>query len=197
MSRQVLGFMAMLLSLCASALQAGAGPLEDAATAYNRGNYAQLYEILQPLAGSGNAEAQYRLGNMYFFGTGVPQDYAKAVDQYAKAAVQGHAAAQAMLGNQLQRGLGVPRDDFSGLMWFQRSAEQGNLDGQLLLSGAYHYGWGTKPDLALAYKWVLLAVATAPMYRVDLQAVERDATEEERTVGRKLALEFRPRPERQ
>jgi len=134
---------------------------------------------------------------MYFFGTGVPQDYAKAVDQYAKAAVQGHAAAQAMLGNQLQRGLGVPRDDFSGLMWFQRSAEQGNLDGQLLLSGAYHYGWGTKPDLALAYKWVLLAVATAPMYRVDLQAVERDATEEERTVGRKLALEFRPRPERQ
>jgi uncharacterized protein len=197
MSRQVLGFMAMLLSLCASALQAGAGPLEDAATAYSRKDYDQVYEILRPVADAGNAEAQNRLGNMYFFGIGVPQDYAKAIDQYRKAAVQGHPEAQATLGRQLGRGLGVPRDDFSALIWVQRSAEQGNLNGQLLLSGAYHYGYGTKPDLALAYKWALLAVATAPMYLVDLQAVERDATEEEKTLGRKLALEFRPRPERQ
>ena len=197
MSRQVLGFMAMLLSLCASALQAGAGPLEDAYIAYSRENYNQVYEILRPLAGAGNAEAQNRLGLMYFSGIGVPQDYAKAINEFARAAVQGHLEAQAMLGRQLGRGLGVPRDDFSAFMWFQRSAEQGNLNGQLLLSGAYHYGNGTKPDLALAYKWALLAVATAPMYRVDLQAVEHDATEEEKTLGRKLAPEFRPRPERQ
>ena len=37
----------------------------------------------------GDAEAQYQLGTLYHTGRGVEQDYARAAEQYAKAAVQG------------------------------------------------------------------------------------------------------------
>ena len=42
-------------------------------------------------AEEGNAKAEANLGNMYFHGRGVPQDYAEAVRWYRKAADQGDA----------------------------------------------------------------------------------------------------------
>jgi hypothetical protein len=42
---------------------------------------------LQQAAEQGNADAQAKLGEMYFHGQGVPKDHAKAVQWYQKAAV--------------------------------------------------------------------------------------------------------------
>ena len=41
---------------------------------------------LKALAEQGDAKAQYKLGTMYYFGHGVPQDYWEAVRWYRKAA---------------------------------------------------------------------------------------------------------------
>ena len=61
---------------------AAAGPLEDARTAEQRGDYATEMALLRPLADQGNAVAEIDLGLMYEHGQGVPQDFAQAVIWY-------------------------------------------------------------------------------------------------------------------
>ena len=48
-----------------------AGPLEDATAADDKGDYAAALQLLRPLAGQGNAQAQFKLGSMYDDGRGV------------------------------------------------------------------------------------------------------------------------------
>ena len=57
---------------------ASAGPLEDGQAAYDRGDYATALRLWRPLAEQGDAKAQFRLGEMYQTGHGVPQDYVRA-----------------------------------------------------------------------------------------------------------------------
>ena len=61
-----------------AALPSAAEPLDDAAKAYGRGDYAAAMELFLPLANRGNAVAQSILGVMYAKGQGVPQDYVLA-----------------------------------------------------------------------------------------------------------------------
>ncbi len=70
--------------------------------------------------------AQNNLGVMYDNGQGVPQDYKKAVEWYARAADQGHAMGQANLGVMYANGQGVPQDYVQAYKWFNISATQGN-----------------------------------------------------------------------
>ena len=46
--------------------------------AWERGDYAVAYREWRTLADQGDADAQYNLGNMYYNGQGVSQDYAQA-----------------------------------------------------------------------------------------------------------------------
>ena len=48
---------------------------DEGVAAYDRGDYATALEEWRPIAEQGNADAQYNLGNMYYNGRGVPQDY--------------------------------------------------------------------------------------------------------------------------
>jgi len=62
------------------------------ATQVIRENYDEWEEVDIPkLAERGDAEAQDILGNMYYNGQGVPQDYKEAARWYRKAAEQGDA----------------------------------------------------------------------------------------------------------
>ena len=83
-----------------------AGPVEDAAAAYKRGDYGSAARLFRPLADDGDASAQVVLGLMYKRGQGVPQDYAAAVRWYRLAAEQGDASAQADLGFPLRDRVG-------------------------------------------------------------------------------------------
>lgn len=80
--------MATLLMLGAS--PTWASPLDDAATAYARGEYAPALDIYQSLASKGNADGQSNLGLMYQNGHGVAQDYVHAHMWFNLAAVSGH-----------------------------------------------------------------------------------------------------------
>src|SRR5665213_1835782 len=75
-----------------------AGPLEDGEAAYQSGNFAAAFQLLNPLAAQGDAEAQYDLGCLYENGEGVPQDAAQAVAWFAAAAARGKTPAEAILG---------------------------------------------------------------------------------------------------
>ena len=62
--------------------------------AANSGDYATALKEWRPLAGQGDAAAQFYLGVMYYNGHGIAQDYEQAVYWYRLAAEQGNVNAQ-------------------------------------------------------------------------------------------------------
>ncbi len=102
-----------------------AGPLEDAAAAYKRGDYATVLQLVRPLAEQGLAEAQGLLGSMYDEGKGVPENDGEAARWYLTAADQGDATAQYMLGSMYDEGRGVRQDLILSHMWFSLAASKG------------------------------------------------------------------------
>jgi len=108
---------------------ANAAPLDDAVTAYERGDYAEALKILRPLAIQGGASAQLNLGAMYDNGEGVTQDYKEAVKWYRLAAAQGDAEAQYSLGVMYEKGQGVTQDYIRAHMWWNLASSAGDAGG--------------------------------------------------------------------
>jgi hypothetical protein len=67
-------------------------------------------ERARQAAEMGDAQAQLELGQMYYEGKKVPQDYAEAARWYRKSAEQGNVHAQNLLGKRYEAGEGVPQD---------------------------------------------------------------------------------------
>lgn len=67
-------------------------------TAFDAEDYERAFELTAQAAELGIADAQNRLGYMYYDGEGVEQDYAKDAEWFALAAEQGFAGAQNNLG---------------------------------------------------------------------------------------------------
>jgi len=75
-------------------------------------------------AQNGIAEAQNRMGYLYEYGLGVPQDFREAARYFNSAAEQKLAVSEYNLGHMYQYGQGVPRDyaraaDLYGQVWHQ------------------------------------------------------------------------------
>ena len=66
--------------------------------AYRTGDYQKAFRLFKPFAEQGHAPVQNMLELMYKIGLGVPEDDAKAVYWYTKAAKQGNAGAQFFVG---------------------------------------------------------------------------------------------------
>ena len=92
-------------------------------------------ERIQKLAESGDAEAQFELGNCYAQGNGVEQSMTDAIEWYCKAAEQGNADAQYHLG--VIYGNGLAADMNQAVKWYQKAAEQGHADAQYCLAKYY------------------------------------------------------------
>ena len=99
---------------------------DSGCVAFERGDFAAARKEWAPLAEQGHPQAQFRLGCLYTFGQGVPQDYAMALRLYRLAADQGDADAQNNLGGMYAEGLGVPADPVEAYMWFELAAGQGH-----------------------------------------------------------------------
>lgn len=99
---------------------------DSGCAAFERGDFAAARKEWAPLAEQGDPQAQFRLGCLYTFGQGVPQDYALALRLYRLAAEQGDADAQNNLGGMYAEGLGVQADPIEAYKWFELAAEQGH-----------------------------------------------------------------------
>lgn len=115
---------------------------------------ASKFAIMKTQAESGDATAQFDLGNHYSSGVGVPKDYAIAADWYRKAALQGHAKAAYNLGNRSYFGVAdVPQSYTEAFKWFKISAEKGNCRAQYRLGEMYEKGQGLDKDPIAAFLW--------------------------------------------
>lgn len=80
----------------------------------------------------GNADSQFKLGEMFFDGDGETfgwlrkQDYSQAVKWLRKAAEQGNSDAQLWLGLMYANGEGVTEDYIEAYKWTILAAEQGD-----------------------------------------------------------------------
>ncbi len=93
-------------------------------------------------ANSGNADAQNQLGDAYFDGIRVEQDYAKAFEWYLRAAEQGHGKAQYNVAYAYANGIGSQKNIEESIKWYSKSADQGVALAQyvlakLLIDGQY------------------------------------------------------------
>jgi TPR repeat protein len=112
--------------LIAQMIARGEGPGGSEAAARQA---AQWY---RQAADAGIAAAQFKLGNAYFAGAGVPRDFAQAQGWYQRAAQQGYVDAQYTLGIWLSGGVGGRTEPVEGQSWLLLAERAGNPDAGLV-----------------------------------------------------------------
>lgn len=117
------------------------------------------FSVLEKSAGKGSAEAQFKLGALYFHGSQIAKDYPKAANYLAKAAAQGHGNAAMLLANQYLAGNGVPQDAVKSFALMRQAAEGGLPGAQAILAIYYGEGTGTTIDLVRSCAWFDIAAA--------------------------------------
>ena len=127
--------------------------LNEGLDALRNQDFATAAKELRPLAEKGDAEAQYRIGLMYNYGKGYPQDRKQGLAWLRKSATQGHVAAQQELGVIYVNGEGVPKDDKEAVSWFRKAADQGNPAAQYNLGLMCAKGAGLPLDNPQAIAW--------------------------------------------
>lgn len=144
-------------------LPASADPLQDGIAAMNRKDYPAALRHLEPLARSGNAQAQLRIGLLHYHGHGVRENDRQAVQWFELAARQGLAEAQFQLGNMYAYGLAEPGADADPVriaaQWYFEAARQGHAEAQYSLGILFLSGSGVVQDDGEAQRWIERAAA--------------------------------------
>ncbi|HIY83813.1 MAG TPA: SEL1-like repeat protein [Candidatus Rubneribacter avistercoris] len=101
-------------------------------------------QMLEVRSYFGDARAQTLLGQRYYYGDGVGQDYERAAELLGRAVAQGDAAAQCGLGALYDDGLGVEQSYEKAAELYGQAAVQGQADAQRRLGRLYRYGLGVQ-----------------------------------------------------
>ena len=155
---------------------------------------------LKGKAENGDGEAQFQLGNCYFFGLGVPKKQIDGVAWYRKAAEQGHPEAQFNLGGCLYQGYGVEPNQGEAVRWWRKSAGQNFPPALISLGDCYLYGRGLEKNEVEAVRWFQKAAEQdypAALYRLGncyLQGtgVDRDIVQAMRYYRKAADLKYPP-----
>ncbi len=109
-------------------IQIYANNYQEGVAAFNSGQDAKAFQILKPLADSGDAKSQNMVGFLYFMGYGVDPSKKQATKYYQMAAEQGYADAQYNLARQYLNGYGVEKSTTQAIKWFEKAAALGIED---------------------------------------------------------------------
>jgi Sel1 repeat-containing protein len=93
-------------------------------SAYTKGDFPRAVPVFARLADLGHPVAEWLMGNIYFFGQGIPKDYTKAQVMFEAAAQQGYFAAFAPTAQMYLQGLGAPADPSKAYYWYNIAAAQ-------------------------------------------------------------------------
>jgi TPR repeat protein len=125
-------------------------------------------------------------------------NYVLAARLLAPLARRGNPRAQALLGFMYEYGWGAPQAYNVAVEYYADAAEGGDPFGQYLLGLMYDKGQGVDRDDVLAYKWLNLAAAGAPIHNRERylrirNAVASKMSPNQIAEGQRLALAWRPR----
>ena len=122
----------------------------------------ELDELLEQ-AERENCYALLELGERFYFGTGVSQDYPKALEYLLRASAQEVQDAEFLVAECYRCGNGFPQDYEQYFVWIFRAAEHGSWMAMLNLAAAYaqgkgiYGGFGVDVDLSKSLEWSLEA----------------------------------------
>jgi TPR repeat protein len=171
-----------------------AGDLEDGVKFHERNDHARAAAAFQRAAAGGNAEAQRRLGFMYYHGDGVAQDNQRAVVLFEQSAAAGDILSASNLAKMYEFGMGVEQDDARAAAWHRKAANMGDPLSQFNASIMYYKGQGVRRDRAEAAKWWTLAMMHggkfAETVRQSVESAEAKLTPEEIAEGKRRAEEW-------
>ena len=117
------------------------------------GHLQKAIECYQKAANLGLPIAQIKLGDCYYDGKGLIQNYEKAFEWYQLAANQGNPEAQNNIGYCYYSGKGVEKNIKLAIKWYRCAAEQGFAKAQNNLANRYYNGDGFAPNYCEAVKW--------------------------------------------
>ncbi len=118
-----------LVCVLASTTAHANSALERARDLMEASKFIEAREALQPLARSGNADAEELIGVMYAMGLGVEKDDRRAFEYYLRSSMKGHPGAQSGIGWYYEVGRGLPAPDLvRAYMWYTLSAIGGDPD---------------------------------------------------------------------
>lgn len=89
-------------------------------------NLPDALSACQQAAQSGDAQAQYELGEFYYEGKQTERDLSQALNYFEKASLQGHAQAQYRLGSMFAAGEGVPVNNIQAYVVLKMAAVNGS-----------------------------------------------------------------------
>jgi TPR repeat protein len=118
-------------------------------------------EAVQILAGQGDAEAQYNLGECYRLGEGVGEDLEEAFGWYDKSAKQNYWLAMVRVAESYRNGKGVPMDlgkaislEKASFLWLMKQVEKDeNPKNQSRIGWCFINGRGVLKDPVQALEW--------------------------------------------
>ena len=144
---------------------------------YRQANFDIAKKFWKPLAESGDCDAEYAMGLLYYSGAGVRRSYDNALAQWTRAAEQGQAQAQVALGAAYSR-LYIP-----------------------YISINCKRGCGLDKNLVEAYKWFGIAIedGTPREVRASEKSISRislDMTPEQINEAQSEIEAFKPKPSR-
>lgn len=91
-------------------------------------NLPQALAACQQAAKTGDAQAQFELGQFYYDGKNAPRDLTQALNYFEQASLQGHADAQYHLGIMFFKGEGVPANNIQAYIVLKMAAVNGQED---------------------------------------------------------------------
>ena len=120
----------------------------------NQPDYKKALELYQLSAGQDNADAQYALGLMYYYGEGVAENISKALAYFEKSASQGHDSAQTSLAEIYHFGKkGIERDHLKAMELYKKAAIKNNDQALYQLARLYKKGDVVKQDYVKAIEF--------------------------------------------
>ena len=100
-------------------------PADEAKALLDQGEYEAGISILEEAAAKGDPEAQFVLGNCYYAGTGVEQNYEEAFKYCLQAAEKGVPVAMFAVGDCYYLGNGVKKDPDAAAEWMRKALAAG------------------------------------------------------------------------
>lgn len=96
-----------------------------------------------------------QLGCLYYYGNGVDQDYAKAMEYFEKAANMGNPTSMGWVGSFYQNGESVEKNIDTAIEWYEKQGEAGDGDGYNEIGKLYYFGEDVEQDYSKALDYFL------------------------------------------
>lgn len=125
----------------------------------NRKDFQSLVEDAE----DGDCNSQFFLGNIYYHGIIVKQDYEKALHYYLLSAEQGKPAAMYNVGNWYEY---VKKDYKEAFNWYSKAANKGDTDAANGIANLYESGILDKQDYETAFNWIKAAARVGNVYAI-------------------------------